>query len=207
MQTEDEIEVKFPVSALAPLRLRLEQAGAGLHTPRHLERNWRLDTHSGTLTASRRVLRVRQADSATLTYKSATPQAMTRREIEVSVSSSEQAIKLLKALGYDVIFIYEKYREVFDVGRALIMLDDLPFGQFVEIEGPDQASLSHTAAQLGLNWAARVDLSYIELFNQLKHRSGADVTHSTFSDFKDLELPTLALLGLEDALTEPDETE
>jgi adenylate cyclase class 2 len=206
MQTSTEIEVKFPVSSLTSLRRDLERGDAQIRTPRHLERNWRFDSRDGALTASGRVLRVRKGITDTLTFKERTTQALTRREIEVEISSADQALQLLEGLGYAVVLIYEKYRQVFSLGEVQIMLDELPFGFFVEIEGPDSASLGPMAAELGLAWEAGIAFSYMEIFGRLKQAAGLDVPHLTFSAFEGVELDCLGLLGLMDALAETKST-
>jgi adenylate cyclase, class 2 len=207
MQTPTEIEIKFPVSGLADLSATLQELGARIMAPRHLERNWRFDTPDGKLTQSGRVLRVRQAQGATLTYKERAGQRLTRREIEIDISSSDRATQLLEALGYRAILIYEKYRQVFQLDDVKIMLDTLPFGVFVEIEGPDETAIRDTAERLGFEWEAGVDLSYMEIFEQLKDAAGLDMPNLTFSDFEDYNSDTMALLGLRDALTKAGNTD
>jgi adenylate cyclase class 2 len=207
MQTSTEIEVKFPVSALGGVRKHLQDCGAHLRTPRHLERNWRLDRPDGALTASGRVLRVRQDTAVTLTFKAPTSRAMTREEFEVEVSSMERALQILEGLDFRVILTYEKYREVYDLEQVGVMLDELPYGCFVEIEGPDTTSLSQAAARIGLAWDAGVDLSYAEIFQQLRYAAGVDIPNLTFSDFDHHPLDALSLLSLQDALVQGGNTD
>jgi adenylate cyclase class IV len=46
--------------------------------------------------------------------------------------------KIIESLGYVLQFTYEKYRTTYFIDDAYIMLDELPDGLFVEIEGNDQ---------------------------------------------------------------------
>ena len=46
------------------------------------------------------------------------------------------------------------------------MLDELPYGEFVEIEGPGVDSIRLTATRLGLDWEAAVDAGYLTLFKR-----------------------------------------
>jgi adenylate cyclase class 2 len=127
---------------------------------------------------------------------------LTRREIELPISSSNQAVNLLEALGYQIVLVYEKFREVFQLEDVEIMLDEVPFGCFVEVEGPDIASLKHAALRLGLAWEAGIDLSYAEIFESLKEAAGLGIQHMTFFDFEGYELDAIPTLGLRDALAE-----
>ena len=64
-----EKEVKFYITNLSSLQERLRRLGAELVSPRVFERNLRFDTPDLRLTASRQVLRLRQDNGATITYK------------------------------------------------------------------------------------------------------------------------------------------
>ena len=108
---------------------------------------------------------------------------------------------MLKGLGYEVILVYEKYREVFKVEDTEIMLDEIPFGCFVEIEGPDEAALRQAADRLGLAWAAGIDISYLQLFEQLKNRGRLNAANMTFAEFENIPSNSITLLGLRDALS------
>ncbi|NTW92513.1 MAG: hypothetical protein HGA40_03605, partial [Methanoregulaceae archaeon] len=68
----------------------------------------------------------------------------------------EAARAMLLGLGFVLIFIYDKYRQVLALEDTLIMLDELPFGSFVEIEGPSLQAIGRSAAALGLDWDRRV---------------------------------------------------
>lgn len=201
MMSSTEIEIKLPVVRLTDVRAKLDDIGALLVTPRTLERNWRFDTPDGELTRTGRVLRVRSAQAATMTYKQRTGKRLTRREIEIDISSADRATELLKGLGYEVILVYEKYREVFKVEDTEIMLDEIPFGCFVEIEGPDEAALRQAADRLGLAWAAGIDISYLQLFEQLKKRGRLNAANMTFAEFENIPSNSITLLGLRDALS------
>jgi hypothetical protein len=96
---------------------------------------------------------------------------------------------------------------VFQLDDVKIMLDELPFGCFVEIEGPDEAAIADAADRLGFAWEAGVDLSYMEIFERLLDVTGLDIPNLTFSDFEGYELDTMALLGLRDALTKSGNTD
>lgn len=66
------------------------------------------------------------------------------------------------------------------------MLDELPYGSFIEIEG-EGAALRPAAALLGLRWEASIDRSYHDLFEGLRGRlrlPPSDLTFSTLANIK-----------------------
>lgn len=198
-QPEKELEAKFAVRHLAHVREKLLASGARLRRSRLLERNWRFDRPERELTDEGKVLRLRQDDKTDLTFKRSTSDPLQRTEINVSVEEPEAARRLLEALGYEVMTVYEKYREVFVLDQVEVMLDELPFGTFVEIEAPDRFTLEAAAERLELLWDGRVQESYLELFLRLKDERGLEAREATFAAFDDL--PALAPhdLGLTDA--------
>ena len=194
-----EIEVKFHVGDLGAMRPRLLELGGRAAVGRHLERNWRFDLPDGSLSARGAVLRLRLGDTARLTFKERTEQPERREEIEFGVDDPQAAMAFLSGLGYLQIGLYEKYRETFSLGDCLVMLDQLPFGSFIEIEGPSRASLQQTAERLGLRWEVQVRESYLGLFEALRARLEQPVENASFSAFADLPPLDPELLGLQDA--------
>jgi adenylate cyclase class 2 len=197
-KTEQEIEVKFPIHDLPALGGRLEALGARLVVPRVHETNLRFDTPDGALTDARRVLRLRQDNHAVMTYKGpAAPgqEVSARQEIEFEVSDFTAAQHLLEALGYQVAVMYEKYRTTYAFDSLTITLDEMPFGFFAEIEGPDAASIRLAAAALRLDWEARSTASYLGLFSIL--RAGRDIAarNLSFAEFEGLPV-SIAEMGL-----------
>ena len=146
-----EIEVKLHTPDLALVRKALEKAGATLKTPRVFERNLRYENAAGTLTDEGIVLRLRQDDKAKLTFKSGEGSVdgiFRRFEAEVVVSDFETMDVILRRLGYQVALIYEKYRTTYMLGDAEIVLDELPYGNFTEIEA-DEATIERVVG----SWA------------------------------------------------------
>ena len=195
-----EIEAKFYLRHLADIRLRVLTAGGHLISPRHLERNERYDSSDGRLSASGEVLRLRIAESVVLAHKASLGSPEQRREVEMEALDAASARSFLQALGYHVILVYEKYREVFGFEDGQVMLDELPFGCFVEVEGSSAESLRAASSRLGLDWARRVPSSYAELFEGLRRRMGLPFTNASFADFGSLPPVTAKDLGLLDSL-------
>ncbi len=201
--SEQEIEAKFPVRSLEGVRQRLEQAGAVLEAPRVHEVNLRFDTPDGALTRERRVLRLRRDSRSILTYKGAAQmgqEVSVRQEIEVEVSDFEAARHLLEALGYRVSILYEKYRTAYQLAGTHVVLDEMPFGNFVEIEGQNAEQIHQTALLLGLRWEARVAESYLGLFERVRQAYGLPPTHLTFDALRGAKVE-FSRIGLQEADT------
>ena len=60
------------------------------------------------------------------------------------------------------------------LGNVEVVVDELPTGDFLEIEGPDSESIRAAAKQLGLNWEAGILDSYTVLFERLRARLGLE---------------------------------
>ncbi len=184
-----ETEAKFYVRHLATLQQRIEALGANQVHLRVLELNLRFDTPTRDLHRLGRVLRLRQDERARMTYKdseSPQPGTLSRREIEFTVSDFGTARELLLALGYQVAFTYEKYRSTYKLNGLEIVLDELPYGHFVEIEG--EGPIQATAEKLGLKWGALIRESYSRLFEQLKEKRHLNFRDLTFENFVGVEV-------------------
>jgi adenylate cyclase, class 2 len=182
-----EQEVKFYLGNLPGFESRLQKMQAVLRTARVFENNLRFDLPDGALTRAGRALRLRQDETVRLTYKG--PMEMghevnTRAEIEFEASSFDNAKAFLEALGYRVSVRYEKYRATYDLGPVEVVLDELPFGDFVEIEGPNSSAIQTAADVLGLNWDARCNESYLGLFTRLRTTTTLDAENLTFDEVK-----------------------
>ncbi len=191
-----ELEAKFWLPHLLALRQRIISLGATLVSPRGLECNLRLDTPERVLSERGEVLRLRQAEKFTLTYKQPGDHYETRAEWEIEVDDFERAQSLLEALGYQVIHRYEKYREIFRLDPCLIMLDEVPYGCFVEIEGPDLDSIRSVSGRLQLLWDHRVQRTYLDMFQALRDQMDSKPEHATFEAFSDYPQVTASLLEL-----------
>lgn len=185
---DQEIEVKFYLSNAPALISRLAEVGGQLIQARLFEVNLRFDTPARDLTRAQRVLRLRQDNRVRMTYKgpAAAGEAVSvRQEIEFEVSDFGAARRLLEALGYQVSVMYEKWRTTYRLGGLEIVIDEMPFGSFCEIEGPDAASILQTAVSLGLDWNERINASYLALFDRLKINRQLDVDQLSFAELAD----------------------
>jgi len=191
-----EIEAKFYLRHLEDIRKRVIAHDALLKTTRLLERNLRFDTPDRELAGKKHVLRLRQDNRTTLTFKRPSVQVETRDEFEIEIDDFESGRKILEALGYVVTALYEKYRETYQIDLVQVMLDELPFGCFVEVEGPSIESIRQMSDQLGLPWERRVQASYVELFERIRRPLAIDFEEITFENFKGLAPVDPKLLGV-----------
>ena len=191
-----EIEVKFYLADLQAFRRRLAALRARLVQPRLHELNLRFDSRDGELARTHQVLRLRQDTLARLTYKSPGEMAggvRTRREIEFSVDDLEAARAFLEALGYQVALVYEKHRAIYQFDTVLVSLDEMPYGDFTEIEGPDAPTIQAAAVHFGLDWEARIPETYTTLFARLQQSLGLQFRDLTFDNFAGMEVGALVL--------------
>jgi adenylate cyclase, class 2 len=185
-----EIEAKFYVTGLDRIKARLHTLEARLIQERILETNIRFDLPDARLRSEGRVLRLRHDTEARLTYKGGSRNeqgVLSRTEIEFVVDDFEKAKQFLEALGYSELMRYDKYREVYELDGCHIMLDELPYGFFVEVEGDSVDKIRKTATKLRLKWEAVITKSYHALFESVKlalKLSFQDLSYKNFSGIK-----------------------
>ena len=186
-----ETEAKFYVSHLDTIAMRLRELEARLIQPRVLETNLRFDLPDGRLRAEKRVLRLRRDSESKLTYKGPGQNkngVIDREEIEFIVEDFDQARKFLEALGYQKSMMYEKYRTTYEMDHTSIMLDELPYGDFVEIEGEAEEEIQALAKKLGLHWNAAINNSYTGLFDNLRNVLQLSFQDLSFENFKTIKV-------------------
>ncbi len=194
MPNNTETEVKLYVPHLELVQVRLERVGAQLTAPRVYERNVRYENAEKSLTPNGIVVRLRQDSRVRLTYKegsSVQEGVVSRTEIEVEVSDFDSMQTILGKLGYQPHMVYEKYRTTYELDTAEIVLDEMPYGSFVEIEG-DKGTIEMVIKRLELGSAPRYPGSYTTLFERAKGNLGLVFDNLTFDNFKDVDVPESA---------------
>jgi adenylate cyclase, class 2 len=186
-----ETEAKFYVFHLDKITTRLNELQARLTQPRVLEANLRFDLPDGSLRSSGRVLRLRRDMKARLTYKGAGQNkggVLDRQEIEFVVDDFEKAKQFLEALGYRQTMFYEKYRATYALADISIMLDELPYGDFVEIEGETEEQIRAISAKLDLDWQTAIETSYTGLFENVKKALELSFQDLSFQNFEGIKV-------------------
>lgn len=178
-----ETEVKFFVRDLKSIEMRLYELKAQLIQPRVHEINYRFDFPNNELRKNKKVLRLRKDEQAKLTFKGPSYEnqgVVSREEIEFVVEDFEKAKGLLESLGFTPVVFYEKFRTTYELNQTHIMLDELPYGEFVEIEGEDINAIKEIAKSLNLNWDVIVKAGYHALFNRFASKYNLESWNLSF---------------------------
>lgn len=160
-----EVEKKFRLTKRqrdAVLR-RLPEIGAKLQGEEFEENT----IYNGeALSSGSCVLRLRRAgEKSTLTFKQRIPGSSAikhHREEETVVADPDAMKAILEALGYTPALVYEKRRQTWVLGSAEIVIDVLPFGLFMEIEGQIN-SIRAVERKLGLKGLRAEHATYPQL--------------------------------------------
>lgn len=180
-----EYELKYLRPDLDALRSALEAArGQWLAGP-YFEENLVFDFEDRSLKAQGVLLRLRRkgGQDAVLTVKrpsgaDAASVLKVFEESQTATSDFDATRLVLEALGYAVAFRYEKVREKWRLGEVVVCMDSLPFGVFVELEGPEPA-VPAAAAALGLEALETSKVTYHEL-NQIFRSDNGLVEDESF---------------------------
>jgi len=190
-----EIEVKYHVADMAAVRERAIELGAVPGHPRHFETNIRFEDSSRSLIKNSSLLRLRQDTKCTLTFKGepdppdkndAGVKYKIHKEIETEVADFDATRRILESIGFFPEQVYEKYRETLVYDDALICLDTMPYGDFLEIEG-DKTSIRQLTDTLGFCWEKRILANYLAMFEFIKAQNNLTFTDVTFDTFKDTD--------------------
>lgn len=191
-----ETEVKIYVTKHDDIAQKIEKSGGKLLQERIYERNVRYDSEDKSLTGRGIVLRLREDNDVKLTYKepgSIDRGIVTREELEVAVSDFDMMQAILGKLGFKPAMSYEKYRTTYRCHNTEVMLDELPYGNFIEIEG-NADDIEYVLKALGLDNAERRQDSYAKLFDYVKHHLGLEFNDLTFENFEDIDVPESAFI-------------
>ena len=212
----EEIEIKLAVRDLRDLRARLKRLRAREISPRTYETNTLYDTLAQSLRRRGQLLRIRTEQppasfgkTAThedavgiLTYKGPpahpyqpgkTSNGPSRRnqykikdEAEVRAAGAGELARILRSLGLQPVFRYEKFRTTYalpGISELKIELDETPVGIYLELEGPI-AGIDRAARLLGYARRDYVTDSYGGLYLAECRRRGQKPGHMLFPPTK-----------------------
>jgi adenylate cyclase class 2 len=173
-----EIEIKLKLDGHDEVLKTLRALNA-VHVGKNHETNIFFDRHNNSLRKADTGLRVRltkpldTADSKPDSYPAALltvkgPAAATglksREAFDLTCAPSDQLIPLLKTLGFEQKFLFEKIRDTWKLDDCLIELDTLPhFGHFLEIEGPTEQLVQQVQQKLNLQHLPPHETSYSKM--------------------------------------------
>jgi adenylate cyclase class 2 len=170
-----EVEIKLAVGDLPEVLRRLERAGARRETERRFEDNRVFDFPDGRLRDREVMFRLRRfGDRWTTTLKERVPDQgdyKIRREYESEVSDGEAMLDVIRGLGMEPVYRYQKYRSTFRDGETVITVDELPIGNYLELEGAQEA-IDALAARLGFSREDYINADYRTLHEQMLEQQG-----------------------------------
>jgi adenylate cyclase, class 2 len=169
-----EIEKKYRLTReqLESLPGRLRECGA---QPQGEEFEENTLYAGGQLDLNHQVLRLRRTGGrAILTYKerfTSSSSIKRHREDETLIEDPRALADILEALGFNPTLVYEKRRATWRLKGAEIVVDELPFGLFLEIEGEEE-SIMEAERTLGLHDAHAETASYPQLAREHGEKRG-----------------------------------
>lgn len=149
-----EYEAKFLAVDVADLQAKLSELGAVQSFPRTLLT--RRIFENDALDAGAWIRLRDEGTRSTLTLKQVTDATTIdgTREIETEVSDVHAMADILRRVGLTEVRYQENYREEWRLSEVAFDLDTWPgLPTFLEIEGPDEASVRQAAALLNLDYA------------------------------------------------------
>jgi adenylate cyclase class 2 len=160
-----EIEKKYQLTEEETARIvALLEKSEAVFAGEDLEEN--IIYTSAALKDRQAVLRLRRIGPKTiLTYKERLPQQSGIKhqiEHETEVADFDTAAQIFAALGFTPALVYEKRRRTWQLNDVEVMVDKLPFGLYLEIEGAVEA-IENTEKLLGLESARVVHETYPQL--------------------------------------------
>jgi adenylate cyclase class 2 len=172
-----EIEAKLKVDSLMEVEQKLAGLGAKF-LAEQAQTDYFFDDADASLSTTDRCLRLRRqsvdgCERFFLTYKGAKEKSnfKKRQEIEIEITQADSTQKLLLALGYEEVLVIEKRRSLWRLGGCSVALDQLPLlGDFVEIEGPDDAAIADVQQSLGLAGLPHIAKSYAQLTQEERNK-------------------------------------
>lgn len=165
-----EIEAKLKTDSLKPIADRLKKAGAQF-IEAQLHRDSYFDDKNSSFKRADKCLRLRRITAGTenkyfLTYKGPKQAGDLKRrdEIEIELKDEVAAEKLVCALGFTKVAVFEKKRFLWQYRNCQVALDELPLlGSFVEIEGPTDEQINSVRNDLKMADTKHISKSYAEL--------------------------------------------
>jgi adenylate cyclase class 2 len=152
-----EIEVKFLNVDHNELREKLRALGAVCKKSERLMKRKNYDFADGRLGRERHGwVRVRdEGGKITMSYKQLNNRELDgTHEVSLTIDSFEAADSFLNELGLESKTYQETKRESWVLDDFEIELDEWPWAKpYIEIEGPDEASLKDFTSKLGLQWS------------------------------------------------------
>jgi adenylate cyclase, class 2 len=139
MPIEIEKKYRLTLKDRRAIEKRLRETGS---KPKPLEHEENTIYRGGNLGFGLRALRLRRVNGeAILTFKERIPTESLikhQHENETGVKDADATDAILRGIGFVPALVYEKRRTRWDVGKAKVVIDELPYGVFMEIEASER---------------------------------------------------------------------
>ena len=172
-----EIEIKIEIGRISDIKKKLLRHGFKQICENSFEHNIVFDTKDSRFKKENCLLRLRNVNNKSiLTFKKPpsdpgiSKDYKVREELEIDVSDFKNCLNILTSIGFEIGFMYEKYREVHEKDGVKIMIDRTPIGNFIEIEGM-MSQIDTVTNLLGFSKKDYIVESYYSLFKK-KGRTG-----------------------------------
>ena len=165
-----EIEIKFKIDNPNLIRKILKREKMHF-IGKAFEKTFRFDTTDKNLEQRGQFLRVRTGFKNVITFKRKieNKKFKEREEIELEISNPEKMMMILENLGFTKILIMEKYREKWRSDDIEIVIDRLPMGMFIEIEGEEKV-IKEMVKTLGFDFKDRITGTYWDLWREFSKK-------------------------------------
>ncbi|MEO5858019.1 MAG: class IV adenylate cyclase [Pyrinomonadaceae bacterium] len=161
------------------LKIELDEAGAAF-AGREFEENTIYSNDHLRSTGS--IVRIRKTDSRSiLTFKRRIENQFDVKqqiEHETEINNAEAMTEIITELGLKPVLVYEKYRDTWKFRSVELVIDKLPFGSYMEIEGSITA-IEEAEILLGIEDLETEHETYPRLTARLGERSG-DIIEARF---------------------------
>jgi adenylate cyclase class 2 len=172
-----ETEVKIRIDDLAGFCRRLDALHPDVVSARHFEDNHLFDFPGHSLRAGRCLLRVRLTrGECLLTYKGPPVQGgifKTREELETRIEDPAIILQVLKKIGMQEHFRYQKYRREFVINDVHVAVDETPIGCYAEMEGSEE-SIRRLARSMEIDESQFLRMSYYALYLEYCRKKDID---------------------------------
>ena len=180
MPIEIEKKYRLTLAERRALEKRMRELG---YKPKPVEFEENTIYRGGKLRFGRRALRLRRVNGdAILTHKERIPTKSSTKhqnENETRVSDPNAIHEILQSLGFSPALVYEKRRTRWQVGKAKVVIDELPFGLFMEIEASEK-EIARVENLIGAQACEAVSATYPSMTAKLGKKARQGIIEARF---------------------------
>ena len=132
-----------------------------------------------------RLLKTGEDEKYILTFKGPRQKGRYKKrdEVEVCVEEPQAMEDMLRAFGCRKKLKFEKRRSIWSFGGCSVSVDRLPLlGDFIEVEGPDEETITQVLRQLGLSELKHISKGYARLMADKLDEMGTGNQEVFFED-------------------------